>query len=59
MSLLLLKFFLGCCKSSGLYFVYVLQIVNRSPGNHDKVIYINFLRYVDKSDMKVAVYGGT
>ena len=41
MASLLYKFLQACCRSDP-HFMSVLKIVNKSPGSHDKVIYIIF-----------------
>ena len=39
---MLYRFLQACCESS-FHFIFVLDIVHRSPYSHDKVFYMNFL----------------
>ena len=56
----LLYKFLQACYSNGSFFMSVLKIIQRSPGSHDKVIYLNFSIFpaiLTKFESKVAVHG--
>ena len=47
MASFLYKFLQSCCKF-GYYFMSVWKIVDRSPGSHDKVIYMILFCYAHK-----------
>ena len=56
----LLYKFLQACYSNGSHFMSVLKIIQRSPGSHDKVMYMNFFILpviLTKFESKVAVHG--
>ena len=51
--------FLQACYSNGSHFMSVLKIIQRSPGSHDKVMYMNFFilpAILTKFESKVVVY---
>ena len=56
-----LHIFLQTCFKSGPHFIPALKIVHRSPGSHNKVIYVNsFVLFLQvKPSLKVAEHART